>query len=412
MGDRKRDHGARRAGPPPRAEEEHEAALTLAAAHGVGPGAAAELRSRFPSYASVVTAALDGRDDLPDRVAAAIRSSAAARAGRNELRLIRASGARYVVWGGDEYPVPLSVIARPPVGVSVAGLPLDRLQPAVAVVGTRVATRRGLTVARDIAFDIAAAGLTVVSGLARGVDTAAHEGALEAGGTTVAVLGTGLGCVYPAENAALARRIRRSGALVSECPIRQGPRPGAFPARNRIIAGLSAGVVVVEAGSRSGALITAARALEEGREVFAVPGPITEPLSSGPNGLIKAGAKLVESVEDILEELEPSIGSARPPAAPPGPRKDAANGDAAREDGGGEDGRSRLLRQLAVEPRTIDELSARSGLTPSDVSQLLLDLELSGRACACPGGTYAMAEARRRGGRRRNSGRSRRRPGR
>ncbi|MBD3349426.1 MAG: DNA-protecting protein DprA [Candidatus Eisenbacteria bacterium] len=368
--------------------EEVLAGLVLACARGLGPADVKRLLARFGSYRAVVAAALEGpTGGVPPGPACSIRTAASGGEARRALETASAAGARYGVPGGPDYPAALHEIARPPVGVYVAGLALAGLQPAVAVVGTRTATRRGAAIARDLAFDAASVGLAVVSGLARGVDTAAHEGALEAGGVTVAVLGSGLSRVYPRENEGLARRIRQCGALVSEYPMEMGPRAGAFPARNRIIAGLSAGVLVVEAGRRSGALITAARALEEGREVFAVPGSITEPLSAGPNGLLKAGAKLVEGIEDVLDELRPSWG----------PLWDRAGADveAERPDGNGggaaapSDAARRLLGLLTEEPRTIDELAALSGLAADVVAYTLLKLELSGSAEMCPGARYA-----------------------
>lgn len=386
---------------------EEEAALVLAASRGVGPAAASALRARFGSYRCAVSAAFGSSGGgMPGGLAAAIRRAVEGSAAHEELRLARAFGARFAVPGTADYPDSLAAIARPPVGIYVAGRAVSGLLPALAVVGTRTATRRGLAVARDLAFDVATLGLTVVSGLARGIDTAAHEGALEAGGTTIAVLGAGLMCTYPSENEGLATRIRSAGALVSEYPMRQRPCAGSFPARNRLIAGLSSGVLVVEAGSRSGALITAARALEEGREVFAVPGPITEPLSAGPNGLIKAGAKLVEDAGDILEELRGPLGMLTGDRGTGGwsggGRPEAASG--AQEVGGTPDGElrlatkvvseeidevSRVREQLSGEPRTVDELSALSGLPASVVASALLELELSGRASACAGGRYA-----------------------
>jgi len=392
---------------------ERLAALTLCAARGVGRGAALELRARFGSYRAAVEAVLSG--EVGDAgLVASIRDAARSGYAEEELRLARSIGARYSVPGGADYTDALEQITSAPVGLYVAGSPLRKLEPALAIVGTRAATRRGISVARDLACDAVASGLTIVSGLARGIDTAAHEGALEGGGRTVAVLGSGLGRVYPRENIGLARRIREHGALVSEYPVRRGPRAGAFPARNRIVAGLSAGVVVVEAGHRSGALITAARALEEGREVFAVPGPITEPLSSGPNGLIKAGAKLVESIRDVLEELLPSwgplwegavypdggpgstepVGSEEDPMEPGRRQRGQDESPQSGAQAGPRDDRTRLVGLLTDEPRSIDELALLSGLATEAVASALFDLELAGRAAACPGGRYARPRRR------------------
>jgi DNA processing protein len=347
----------------------------------------------------VETSLAGGRGAVPRPLAAAIRAAYEGGAAGQDLVTAERGGARFAVPGGEDYPEILHGIARPPIGFYVAGLPLERLQPALAVVGTRTATRRGLAIARDLAFDAASAGLTVVSGMARGIDTAAHEGALEAGGATVAVLGSGLSRIYPSENERLAREIVRRGAIVSEYPMLQGPRAGSFPARNRIIAGLSAGVVVVEAGHRSGALITAARALEEGREVFAVPGPVTEPLSRGPNGLIKAGAALVEGIEDILNELRPAWGPLwEPQQDAPAGGADVGDGRPAAESrgvGGAATGPSSRIRALLTEqPLSVDELCELTGLAAGVVTSTLFELELAGQAAACPGARYARAKAR------------------
>jgi DNA processing protein len=288
----------------------------------------------------------------------------------------------------------------------------------VGVVGTRTPTPRGAAVAARLSADLAEAGLTVVSGLARGTDTRAHEGALEVGGGTVAVLGCGLARMYPPENARLARDIAEGGALVSEFPMRTEPLPAFFPRRNRLISGLSAGVIVVEAAARSGALITAARALEQGREVFAVPGPVDEPMSVGPNRLIKAGAKLIEDVRDVLDELErpwgPFHASGRDVA-------DTADGTAGRGDshaapqGRGtaeaatrSEGRAelslrdRVLSLLSLEPVSADELADRLEAPVSAVLAVLMRLELVDEARPVAGGRFVLGErgARRALGRR------------
>ncbi len=275
------------------AVEEREAALVLACTSGLGPAIASELLKRFGSYAAAVEAAAGPG---PAGGASAGRPQGEARRAPSRRgaiwsssRIARRAGARFAAPGDPDYP------DRSGGHRSPADRPLregrrrsGRCSPAVAIVGTRSPTPRGVAFARALASDIARAGITVVSGLARGIDTAAHRGALDAGGRTVAVLGSGVAELYPPENARLAREIASTGAVVSEFLPTQEPRPAAFPQRNRIISGLSMGVVVVEAGARSGALITAARALEQGREVFAVPGPVDEPQSRGPNGLHQA----------------------------------------------------------------------------------------------------------------------------
>src|SRR5213593_4070047 len=204
--------------------------------------------------------------------------------------------------GDPRYPALLGVIASPP-SVHVRGAIVAADGLAIAIVGSRRASTYGLEVAERLAFDLAARGVTIVSGLARGIDTAAHRGALAAGGRTIAVLGCGIDVVYPPENRALARAIEAQGALVSQFAPGMPALPGHFPARNRTLAGLALGVVVVEAADRSGALITAGFAGDLGREVFAVPGRITSPTSAGANRLIQDGAKLVTCWQDIVSEL-------------------------------------------------------------------------------------------------------------
>ena len=394
---------------------EREAAMALALTHGVGPAIAARLRQAFGSYLGVVTA-IDGGAILtglvPARVAAAVRSSVSRRLWVAELELARRARARFALPGDDDYPDVLLEIARAPVGIFVSGETLGGLAPMIGVVGTRTPTPRGAAVATELAADLVRSGLTVVSGLARGVDTRAHEGALDAGGRTVAVLGCGLACVYPLENAGLAHDIGGSGSLVSEFPMLAEPRPGCFPRRNRIISGLSIGVVVVEAAAKSGALITAARALEQGREVFAVPGPVDEPLSVGPNRLIKAGAKLTEDAGDVLDELERAWGPfpvARPdwrstgrersddvvcPAAAAGERSSArACRDETLEDRRGDAPLPRrVLSLLSLKPISVDELVTGTGAPVAAVLSALLKLELAGEAQPSPGGRFVLGE--------------------
>ncbi len=248
---------------------------------------------------------------------------------------------------------------------------------AVAIVGSRRPTPYGLAVAERLASDLAVRGVTIVSGLARGIDTAAHRGALAAGGRTLAVLGCGLDVVYPLENRALARAIEAQGALVSQFAPGMPALPGHFPARNRTLAGLALGVVVVEAADRSGALITAGFAGDLGREVFAVPGRITSPTSAGANRLIQDGAKLVTCWQDIVSELpEPWRRAVRGPLAPTGEQRQLENGS---DEG-------RMFRLLAPdEPQHIEQLIARAGLDPARAAALLVTLELGGWARRLPG---------------------------
>jgi DNA processing protein len=263
----------------------------------------------------------------------------------------------------DTYPTSLRNIADPPPVLFVRGQLLEADVHAVAIVGTRRNTAYGRAVAERLATDLASAGVTVVSGLAKGIDTAAHRAALDAGGRTVAVLGNGLDHVYPAENAGLARHIVDAGALVTEFPPGTPPDAVNFPRRNRIISGLARATVIVEAGVQSGALITADFALEQGRDVLAVPGSIFSPLSAGPNELIKQGALPVTSVDDILHAL----GGSGPEIVARGmPSLD--------------DRETSVWEALGGEPRHVDELSRSLEVAAGELSATLAMLELKGLA--------------------------------
>ncbi len=268
-----------------------------------------------------------------------------------------------VARGSAGYPGMLERLADPPPVLFVAGtLPSE---PGVAIVGSRAGTPAGRRLAADLGAALAACGLPVVSGLARGIDAAAHEGALAAGGPTVAVLGSGLDRIYPPEHAALASRVRASGALVTEFPVGTPPRPWHFPRRNRLLAALARAVVVVEAGERSGALITARCALDLGIDVLAVPGPPGAPLARGPHALIRQGAGLVEGPEDVLEAL--GIPFTRRVAAVPAAEPGARSGD-----------QGLVLAALADGPASVDALAERCGLGAGAVAAALLGLELAG----------------------------------
>jgi DNA processing protein len=254
-------------------------------------------------------------------------------------------------------------------------------------VGSRNASPAGLATARDFAATLARAGLCIVSGLATGIDSAAHAAALDAGGRTVAVCATGLDIVYPASNAALARRIRAQGALVSEFALGVEARAHHFPRRNRIIAALSLGTLVVEAGLRSGSLITARLATENGRDVFAIPGSIHHPLARGCHRLIRDGAKLVESAAEVLEELAPMLGALRfelDPAVAASSREPEDSASARL----GEPDYARLLAALGHDSLGVDELVARTALAASAVASMLSILELEEVVSSCPGGRF------------------------
>ena len=281
------------------------------------------------------------------------------------------------------YPALLRQIPDPPVVIYAHGdiSLLDSLQ--LAIVGSRNPTPAGRQTAGDFARHLSLAGLVITSGLATGIDAASHEGALGADRPTIAVMGTGLDRVYPARHRDLAHRIAARGVLVSEFPLGTEPRPGNFPQRNRIISGLSLGTLVVEAAIRSGSLISARSATEQGREVFAIPGSIHNPLARGCHALIRQGAKLVETAQDILDELGPLAGAWA--AADP---LEAADDATAASAWSPDAEYIQLLDSIGYDPTSIDSLVSRSGLTPAEVCSMLLQLELGGYVASSPGGLY------------------------
>jgi len=299
----------------------------------------------------------------------------------------RAGDARRVTREAVEFPAQLRAIPLSPPEIYVRGELAAEDALAVAVVGARDATPYGLEVAGRLAEELAARGVTVVSGLARGIDSAAHRGALRAGGRTVAVLGSGIDVVYPPENRRLAAQIEGRGAVVSQFAPGTPPLAQNFPARNRVIAGLALGVVVVEATERSGSLITAALAAELGREVMAVPGRVTSPQSRGAHRLIQDGAALVQDGEDVIAQLPARWRDCVRPAGAGGAR--AADGGSV---GGGGPERERVLAAIGEEPVTIETVIARSGVSAGRVVALLLDLELEGRAMQLPGQRFMQSQ--------------------
>jgi len=295
-----------------------------------------------------------------------------------ERALARRHGVRLVRREDADYPPRLRTIYDPPSVLYVRGGFAPEDGTAVAIVGSRHASPYGLQCAERLAYDLALRGVTVVSGLARGIDAAAHRGALQASGRTLAVLGHGLSRVYPPEHGELAERVVQHGALISEYSMETQPLPHNFPKRNRLISGLSLGVVVVEAAQRSGALITADCALEQGREVFAVPGHMASVTSQGTHGLLKQGARLVTSVEDIFEELRLTPEPARQPSA------DARAAPAAVAHA--EAAERRVLACVSErDPRYIDAIAGDSGLAAAEVSSLLLQLEMKQLIRQLPG---------------------------
>jgi DNA processing protein len=304
-----------------------------------------------------------------------------------DLEWIQANGATLIPCTAPSYPEPLAHTSRGPAVLYVLGDAQALHAPQLAIVGSRSPTASGRDTARTFAEFFARAGIVITSGLALGIDAASHEGALAApGGSTIAVCGTGLDVIYPRRNAALAKRIREHGALVSEFPPRTPPLPPHFPQRNRIISGLSFGTLVVEAARNSGSLITAQHALEQGREVFAIPGSIHNPLSRGCHKLIRSGAKLVEDAADVLSEvvnfLPPqslaALRNTRPDVAGKPPALDKEY--------------EILLDALGFEPANIDVLVARTGFSSDSVQSMLLMLELQGRVEPHAGGRFALTK--------------------
>lgn len=298
------------------------------------------------------------------------------RAADHEAEAFAKSGARLVTLLDDDYPPLLKEIPDPPPYLYLKGV-LPGPGTAIAVVGSRLASDYGIATTSRLSRELAEQGVTIISGLALGVDAAAHQGALQVSGRTIGVLGCGIDQVYPPGNRRLFREMAERGAIVSEFPMGTGPEAPNFPRRNRIISGLSRGVLVVEAAERSGSLITARFALEQGREVFAVPGNITHRASRGTNSLIKQGAKLVESIADILGELPPE-GSGLPQWA----RQQGFNLSPDEK---------KLCDLLAAGPLHIDELTVRSELTVPVVSAMLLRLELQGAVMQLAGKMFVLA---------------------
>lgn len=339
--------------------------LTFALLPDVGPRSVLELRARAP-LASYAAEPEKGADLLRPEARELLRRGAALSRARAEMARAESLGLRLVGLDDPDYPVLLRQAFDPPSVLYVRGdLGGCRPEtPVVAVVGARGASSAGLALARRLASDLAAAGVTIVSGLARGIDTAAHRGALDAGGPTVAVQGRGMDGVYPPENAELAQLIsNRAGAVLAECPLGAGPMAENFPRRNRIIAALSRATLVVEAAKRSGALITARFAMEEGRDVMAVPGHPSDERSFGPNGLLRDGAVLVRDASDVLAEL--GIVVAEPPRLAP---KDLI-----------------LAALPAGAPTSLEDLARRSGQGIAEVLSRLGQLEMEAKVRRLPG---------------------------
>ncbi|HJR06793.1 MAG TPA: DNA-processing protein DprA [Pyrinomonadaceae bacterium] len=348
---------------------------------GVGPRAATRLLERFGSAEGVfgaLRAELERLRLRPEAVESIVLRDRHA-AAESELERTRALGADVLILDDGTYPALLSEIADPPITLYVRGEWAACFDaPTVAIVGSRRCSTYGQNVASMLARDLATRGVTIVSGLARGIDAAAHRGALEAGGRTVGVLGTGVDEIYPRDHKKLAEEIlNRGGALVSQFPLGTPPIPENFPYRNRIISGLSLGVVLVEAAENSGSLITARLAMEQNREVFAVPGNITSRNSFGTNYLIKgAGAKLVQQWQDVVAELPPEIAARLLPPEPSKKKQKGAAEQSVLSADLSEDERAVIGLLSADEPVHIDALVGASNLSVPSLTGILLGLEM------------------------------------
>jgi DNA processing protein len=364
--------------------------LQLKGAQNVGPICVRKLVDHFGSVDDVFQAsiqALERVDGVGRYRAEAIVQARSSDAAKIELDSAAERGLRIICFEDDDYPKSLKHIPDPPVCIYVRGelVPEDGL--AVAIVGSRKCSHYGMEQAERFGALLAQAGFTVVSGLARGSDAAGHRGALQAGGRTVAVLGCGLGHMYPAEHADLATDIASSGAVISELPIDTGPDAKNFPPRNRIIIGLSLGVIVIEAGKRSGALISARLAAEYNREAFAIPGLLTNPSAYGTNALIRDGhAKLVTCLEDVLDELG-EVGQLMIPEQAEGDAVCAPALDPVEK---------AVYDAIADEQRSLEEILDDTGLSPAQVASTMTKLQIKGLITQQPGNMFVRAIRHRR----------------
>ncbi|WP_407943939.1 DNA-processing protein DprA [Marinobacter salinisoli] len=365
--------------------------LLLTCLPGVGPKTRTELIQRWPTPSDLINRnpASLAACGLPSKVVPAIVAWQRRDLGHPVVSKVlwiieqcRQQAIQILVWSDPRYPEPLRHIHDAPLVLYTQGDVSLLTREQIAVVGSRDATPTGLALARRFAAELSEHDLLVTSGLALGVDGAAHAGALDVEAPTLAVIGSGLDGIYPSRHRPLAQRILRHGLLVSEYPPGTPARPAHFPQRNRIISGLARGVLVVEAGLKSGSLITARLALEQGREVFAVPGSVQSPVSRGCHHLIKQGASLVETVEDILLELGASWQGPTPASAEPDPAQ-PSTALAERE--------IAVFRALGYDPQSTDALSVATGLSADQLMQSLLLLELQGLVTPVPGGYQRLA---------------------
>jgi DNA processing protein len=375
--------------------EELTAWLTLARVRGLHGSELSFLLQHFPDVASLASAPVAALREtgLSDRWIQALKAPA-----RDTLAAdyawLQGDNHHLVTWGSQAYPPLLAEIPAAPLALFVRGDPGLLSMPQLAMVGARNPTHTGRETAHSFAAHLTGCGLTITSGLANGIDAASHRGALARGGTTIAVCGTGLDSIYPRAHVELAEQIAAEGALVSEFPLGTPATKANFPRRNRVISGLSVGTLVVEAALQSGSLITARCAVDQGREVFAIPGSIHNPLSRGCHRLIRQGAKLVETADDIFEELRALTDALRPSGLK---RRTTAQTQSERSAASApplDKGYEILLDALGFEPTGVDLLVVRTGLRADEVASMLLILELEGHVLAHPGGLYVRAHPR------------------
>lgn len=372
---------------------EHRARLTLNRCRGIGPHRFQQLIERFGSAQATLTntQAQLRAAGVPDSLQSALLAPDEAGV-EQDLKWLQHPRHHCLHLGSAHYPPQLARTDKPPAILYVAGDPETLLWPQLAVVGSRNPDPVGIATATAFARHLSSRGLAITSGLAQGIDTCAHQGAMQGSGITIAVLGHGLDRVYPRSNRELAGEIAERGAIVSQFPLGVGPRPGQFPQRNTVIAGLSLGTLVVEATVRSGSLITARLAMEAGREVMAIPGSIHNPLARGCHQLIKQGAKLVQEADDVLEELGPLLESSAltgtPNPATAASAKDQTQVSTNKPEP--DPDYEKLLAALGHESCGIDQLVQRSGLSAQAISSMLLILEVQGRVASVAGGQYTL----------------------
>jgi DNA processing protein len=311
----------------------------------------------------------------------------------SDLKWLSHPNHHLLCWDDDAYPALLRRINGPPAALFIDGDPGCLWQPQIAIIGSRNPTAGGLDHARDFASTLARQGMTITSGLASGIDSAAHVAALNAGSLTIAVNGTGLDRVYPASSRAVAERIRSQGAMISELPLGSPPRRQHFPSRNRIISGLSLAVLVVEAGLNSGTLITARKAAEQGREVFALPGSLHNPMAKGCHRLIREGARLVETTADIMQELGPVAAELQMEIRKrlEQPDTDEEKPVHRQQNLLDDSDYSSVWKVLAYDPKPVDVIIQQSGLSAREISSMLLMMELKGMVKKQPDGRYVRA---------------------